>query len=348
MPTHRLLKSPATKRVLYHSGLLGLFHRYRNRRALTVVMFHRVIAADDRRFGTCDPMYTMSTAVFEDCLRFFRKHYNVVSMAQLLDAADGHERLPDRPLHITFDDGWADNAEFSAAPLERAGLPATMFVVSDAVDSEQPFWQERLVIAWRRGVLTPEHCRALWRSAGKAVGEPRFTGPAEDLSPIRSVVARLESLEGPARDALLLGLGATIEDGVRHMITGSQLRAIANGPFTIGAHGKTHTPLLRAPDPESELALSRSALEARLGTPPATMSFPHGSYSPSLVDAARRVGYQLVFTSVPALASIAGPLGRCLPRVSFDEESITDARGVFAPEELALILFRRSISAPSS
>lgn len=343
------LTSPAVKKLLYRSGALDRFHRRRNKHALTVVMYHRVIAPTDPRFATCDPEYSLSAPLFEDTLRFFRKHYHVISMDQLLAAADGRGRLPERPLLITFDDGWADNHHFCTQALERAGLPATLFVVSDAVDTAAPFWQEKLVIAWRRGALTVEQCRALWRDAGgEPIKAPPFSIDRDDLEPLRGLIARLELLDHHARDALLAPLAGVFDDGVRHMIDGDELRAMAAGPFTIGGHGKTHTPLLRAEDPDHELSACRAALAERLGAPPSTMSFPHGSHSPALVDAAHRAGYHLVFTSVSELAPTTGRLASCLPRVGFTEDGITDDRGAFAPEELALLLFRKPISAPAS
>src|SRR5690606_15174773 len=97
------------KRALYRSGLLGLYHRLRNRRALTVIMFHRVLTQQDPRWASCDPDYTLEAGLLERCLEFFRRHYNVVSSDDVLAARRDGTPLPDRALLITFDDGWADN-----------------------------------------------------------------------------------------------------------------------------------------------------------------------------------------------------------------------------------------------
>jgi len=98
--------SDLVKKSLYGSGLLGLYHRFRNRRSLTVIMFHRVIDPADPRWASCDPDYTLDAALFERCLAFFSRHYNVVSAADVLAARKGGASLPPRALLITFDDGW--------------------------------------------------------------------------------------------------------------------------------------------------------------------------------------------------------------------------------------------------
>ena len=68
--------------MLHASGALGLYHRWRNARTLTVVGFHRVLDPADPRWASCDPDYTLPTTLLAPSLAFFRRHYNVVSLAQ--------------------------------------------------------------------------------------------------------------------------------------------------------------------------------------------------------------------------------------------------------------------------
>jgi hypothetical protein len=75
-----LLKDPRVKRALYRSGALAAWHRRRNRDRLTVIMFHRVVAPSDPRWPTSDPEYTLPDHLFVECLRFFRRHYNVIGL----------------------------------------------------------------------------------------------------------------------------------------------------------------------------------------------------------------------------------------------------------------------------
>jgi hypothetical protein len=53
-----------------------------HRDTLTVVMFHRV--RDDPRWDEANPRDTVSTDFFADCLRFFRRHYDVVSLGDVM------------------------------------------------------------------------------------------------------------------------------------------------------------------------------------------------------------------------------------------------------------------------
>jgi len=317
------------KRALYVSGALDAWHRRRNRDRLTVIMFHRVLAPSDSRWPTSDPEYTLPADLFADSLAFFKKHYHVIGLD---DLASGRP-LPERSLLITFDDGWSDNEEYALGHLRALGLPALLFVVADAVDRAQPFWQEQMITAWRAGRLD----RRLFDALGVALGD----AGKDDLGPLRRLIAALEALDAPARARHLDSVAAQLDDGVRYMITTEQLRRLADGGVAIGAHGQTHAPLTQV-DAGAELTAARRVLEGLLpGRAVTTLSFPHGKFDDTVVARARDAGFHLLFTSVPELPPAAGDGARILGRVGFTAETITGPDGRFAPELLALHLFRK-------
>lgn len=334
------------RRLLYVSGVLGLYHRVRNADTLTVAMFHRVLDPDDRRWQSCDPDYTLSTELLAQSLRFFKRHYHVVSLPELLAARRGEAPLPPRALLVTFDDGWADNAEFALPELQRAGLPALLFVVADAVGQRQPFFQEQLVAAWRRGALDVSEL---------ALSMQLQTTSADGLAGLRVLIAQLECLDPVARDAILARFADVLDDGARHMVDVPDLQRLQCGGVALGLHGKTHAPLTAVPDLDAELAGAREALAGVMndsadkngggdGDAPVgeSMSFPHGAYDDAIARRAHESGYELVFTSIPVLNPV-GPSGTgwLLGRTGFEASTVVDSRGRFRPERLALYLFRR-------
>ena len=330
------LTSPAAKKALYVSGALDAWHRKRNRDRLTVIMFHRVLSTRDPRWPTSDPEYTLSDELFGQSLDFFKKHYNVVSLADLLAARAGERPLPERALLVTFDDGWSDNEEYALPHLKRTGIPSVMFVAGAAVGRHEPFWQEQLIHAWRAGRLDASRAAQLWRDAGS--GEPPRFGGKDDLEGLRAVIARLEQLDVTRRAPLLAGLASVLADPTRYMVTPDQLRSLAAGRVAIGAHGFSHDPLTRA-DAAAELPRVRDLLAGHVSTAP-VLSFPHGKFDPAVVDRARAAGFPLLFTSVPVLPATAGRGPGLFGRVGFTGETITEG-GRFAPEKLALHLFRK-------
>jgi len=328
---------------VYACGLLGLYHRIRNAPSLTVVMFHRTLDPADPRWRSCDPDYTISVDVLRRSLDFFRKHYNVVSLQQVLEARRGAAALPPRALLITFDDGWADNAEFALPELQRAGLPGLMFVVADAVGRRQPFFQEQIIAAWRHGkVRVAQLAQALAAQGAGSLSQQ------ETVEALRGVLLVLERLDPAARSTLLAPYADVLDDGLRHMVEVEDLHNLERGGVALGLHGKTHTPMTRAPDLDAELAGARTLLAERMGAAAAvSMSFPHGMYDAAIAASARDAGYELVFTSDPVLNPVHGRIGWLLGRTGFDTDTVVDPRGRFRPDLLALSLFRAPLRAVS-
>jgi len=73
---------------------------------------------------------------------------------------------------------------------------------------------------------------------------------------------------------------------------------------TIGSHCVSHSNvlLLNEKEAENEIVTSKSTLENILKTEVNLLSFPHGAFSESHVQMARKAGYKQVFSILPTLA----------------------------------------------
>jgi peptidoglycan/xylan/chitin deacetylase (PgdA/CDA1 family) len=99
------------------------------------------------------------------------------------------------------------------------------------------------------------------------------------------------------------------EEGVRSylqtVVTTDQLRRLGDTPsVTIGAHSVTHPDFLTLDDGHAsrELEQSKIELEQLLGRDVTLFSFPYGRCEAHLVEKAKAVGYQRVFTISPSWA----------------------------------------------
>jgi hypothetical protein len=130
----------------------------------------------------------------------------------------------------------------------------------------------------------------------------------------------------------------------RQMVTLSELKAIDKGRMAIGGHGHTHSPLTLSPYPEAELQASQRLLE-ELGQGVRSMSFPHGAWSSEMTAAARRSGFDWVFTSDAALVDVSrwpDPLPD-LGRIHVPENAWTCRAGQIDFARLATFLFFRPV-----
>ena len=312
----------ALRTLAYRSGALGLQHWWRHRQTLTVAMFHRVTLPGSPGAANADPTYALPQNLFAQALEFFRRHYAVVGLEQVLASRADGPALPPGALLLTFDDGWQDFATAALPALGRAGLPATVFIATDALDDPAgDWWQDTLLRALRHGTIPQE--------------TPEIEAP-EMESPELALLLRYAALSPEARARALAPLPASGEG--RQMLRRGQLAAPG---VSIGGHGAAHLPLSLLADPAPDLARCRAAL----GPAVTTLSFPHGRYNAGCIAAARAAGFSTLFTSDACLnAAPGGRPSNLLGRISIEAAAIADARGRFDPARLAAWLMHRPVA----
>lgn len=94
---------------------------------LPVLMYHDLLAEDD---GTG----AMTAAIFDEQLRALRDAgYETVSLAEVYDYVYRGGELPEKPVLITFDDGYLSNYELAYPILQKYTMQAAMFVIGVSV-----------------------------------------------------------------------------------------------------------------------------------------------------------------------------------------------------------------------
>jgi len=159
-----------------------------------VVAFHSI--TPDRSDGAL----RCSVQDFEHYCAFFAKHMKVVPFTRLVEDVSARRPLGGE-LSITFDDGYADNADLASPVLERWSLPATFFVATSFMESSaQPFWDTDAGIQ-SRWMSWPQVARLA--AAGHEIGG--HTVEHADLGAIS--LSDTESELRRSRDELLARIG---------------------------------------------------------------------------------------------------------------------------------------------
>jgi peptidoglycan/xylan/chitin deacetylase (PgdA/CDA1 family) len=110
---------------------------------IPILMYHDIRADGGERIGPLmtNPAYVLAEGQFAAQVKYLHeKGYKSVSLAQLIDQDKSLEK---NSVVLTFDDGWASNYSLAMPMLREYGLAATVFVVSDFVDTQQYMsWQQ--------------------------------------------------------------------------------------------------------------------------------------------------------------------------------------------------------------
>ena len=106
--------------------------------ALPVLMYHHI--ADEG-----DPSTIITEENFREHMAALKEAgYNAVSFEQVIAYVNNGKKLPEKPICITFDDGYMSNYEFAFPILKEFNMPATIFIIGCHVgkdnykDTEHP------------------------------------------------------------------------------------------------------------------------------------------------------------------------------------------------------------------
>jgi peptidoglycan/xylan/chitin deacetylase (PgdA/CDA1 family) len=283
-----------------------------HRRGL-ILVYHRIATLNSDPWGTC-----VQEKNFIEQMRVIKEQADPIPLRAMVNARSDAD-LPDRPVSITFDDGYVDNFETAAPLLDRFAIPATMFLTTGYFSATREYWWDeldRLVLGRgpRPEMLTIEskgrnhrwkcescttcpsqsHGDSLWRAWEPAV-EPR-------QSLYQSLYDFLVSLPLEEKYSVLdqvrdwAGTATELRSTYRTM-SEAEVRELSTSRFIeIGAHTVTH-PVLSAVsrgEQQSEIASSKAALERITGNPVTSFAYPYGKrfhYSKATTSLVRDCGF---------------------------------------------------------
>jgi peptidoglycan/xylan/chitin deacetylase (PgdA/CDA1 family) len=218
-------------------------------------------------------------------LDYLRQHYTVVSLDQL----EGGDH-PDRAALITFDDGYRSVYSFAFPLLRARGLPATVYLVTRAVDNQALVWVNELNWFLRR------HGAVARAPATERLGLPSAASVNAiiDAARDRFDPELVASLLGELRRRVGCEAEALAADASLYL-TWDQVLEMAAGGITFGSHTATHPNLARLGESaqREEMRAARDALRAH-GLPCTSLAYPFGDCS----SASRRLAVQEGYRSV--------------------------------------------------
>jgi peptidoglycan/xylan/chitin deacetylase (PgdA/CDA1 family) len=235
---------------------------------LAILIFHRVLPEPDPLFPG-----EMHAARFDALMARVARGFNVLTLAQALERRR-LQQLPPRALVITFDDGYADNADIALPILERHGLKASFFVASGFLDGGR-MWNDSAIEIIRG-------CRERELDASDlGLGLLPLGDATQRRRAIDAVLPRLkysplaEREQGLAALAKAAGHPALPDD---LMMSTQKLRRLHRAGMEIGGHTRDH-PILRVlPDADAreQIVGGRERLQDLLQAPVTSFAYPNG------------------------------------------------------------------------
>lgn len=288
--------------ALYYSGLLWLCAAVRLRDKAVVLMYHRVLPPGSDTFSHDGIVVTPRT--FDLHLAFLRRHFRILTPARFAEELASDAFGP-RACLVTFDDGWADNAQYALPLLRKHRVPAVVYVATAFIGSNTTFWQERLTrllsLALRDRVLDTATARDLGITdalnhdgdATKAVAREAVTTlKLRNPAAAQALIARLE--------AQLCGHAEARALGADRFMRWDEVRELArDGLVTIGSHAHTHARLTTVgyEGAKREFEASKREMQRNGIAACTTCAYPNGNADDAVASAARDAGFALAFVT---------------------------------------------------
>ena len=159
---------------------------------LPILMYHSI---GPLREGF-DAFLTISPEMFEQHLRWLkRRGYTTIHLAEWAAYQRDGKPLPEKPIVLTFDDGYRDTAEFGFPLLKKYGFKGTLFPVTDCIGGTN-VWDLPLGVS-EQPLMTADEIR-YWAKNGIEIGSHSRTHPDLRSCPDEAIEAEMEQ----SRDSL--------------------------------------------------------------------------------------------------------------------------------------------------
>lgn len=233
------------------------------------------------------------------------RHFEPVSLTQIVESLESGKALPKYAIAVTVDDGYRNFLQYAHPIFRRHRIPAVLYAVAGFSEGRLWLWPDRIDFGIRYSKHDAIHVHLV---NGRALDLPLITDNDKNAAVVCLTEALLE-VPDAARVAFLESFGGLcgVEIPVepppgKEPMSWGDLRAVASEGVEIGCHTETHPILSRLSgkvELEREILGAKLHLEERLGFPVRHFCYPNGK--PADIDSAameivRRSGYASAVT----------------------------------------------------
>ena len=271
-----------------------------------IFLFHGVIREHRHKVRN----YTRKHLSVDDFSEFITRAlllYHPVTMDDVLRACTGEHDLPPQSFAVTFDDGFENNASIAAPILADLGVPATFFVSTGFVGTDERSWTDEIESVLEQDVP------AEFLGVGPGIdGLYESVDEKQALMDEIRCIVKNDPMVDPYKysETLIKGLGRGKGDFCPDLdakLSWDQVRKLdQDSLFSVGGHGHSHRVLSYVTHNElvDEVSTSLALLETAIGHPVVHYSYPEGTaacYTPEVIRVLKSFGIRCCPTAIDGL-----------------------------------------------
>lgn len=280
-----------------------------------IVMYHYVRDLTHSRYPE---IKGLDVSMFEEQLQYIKEHFQVIRMEELITAYETEEfsDLPERPLLLTFDDGYIDHYTVVYPLLQKYGMQGSFFPNAKAVKEHRLLDVNKIhhILATAPIDELVQDCFSYmdkYRAEGINLpgNEELFSelavanrwDPGEVIFVKRLLQNRLpEDIRGEIASALFEKyVGISEEVFARELyMNRDQIRCMKEGGMFFGLHGYDHYWLGKMPKEQMEGDIEKALdyFSDVIDRNKWVMNYPYGNYNSDVVKCIQEKGCRLGIT----------------------------------------------------
>jgi peptidoglycan/xylan/chitin deacetylase (PgdA/CDA1 family) len=301
-----LFLSGIYKPILYQLRLLIGTH---NMNQLVILMYHGVIRSPLKVYDWC----FVDEASFHSQMKYLKRHFEVISLSESVERLR-NGKIQQPTAVITFDDGFHNNYDIAFPILRQAKLPATIFLVTGLVNTNNTIWFCYL----NRSLAESQKTYLDWDG-----NRFNLSSPATKAMTSSTIQKKLKKFPHPKLQIelrkIVLELG---DDRDRPIEIGSAFRMLSHeaisematsGLIEFGAHTHSHAilSLLSAKERYDEIERSVTAINKLTGHPCVLFAYPNGrneDYNAETIEILKACGVRASVTAIEGTNNGMTPL----------------------------------------
>lgn len=285
-----------------------LFHRLAYRDELSIIMYHGIIRSPLVVSDWC----FVDENSFRMQIEYLKRHFEIISLSEAVERMrDGGMKRPTAV--VTFDDGYQNNFDVAFPILLRKRIPATIFLATGLINTNDTVWYCRFNLALSRtsrpfiewnGFKLDLSTLDLKAKASAAIQDDLKEMPHPQLmATMRNVILELD---GDPDYPIEIG------SPFRMLSKRAISEMVSSGLIELGAHTHNHAILIRLSDEErgNEIRQSVNAIQELTGRPCRCFAYPNGrmeDYNALTIKDLEACGIQM------AVTTISGPNDKLTP-----------------------------------
>jgi peptidoglycan/xylan/chitin deacetylase (PgdA/CDA1 family) len=294
--------APLFKNAMFFKDSFLGFRTNRLSHICGMILQYHSVSPKDRIDSYVNSTLSLDPATFDRQMSFITRHYQVVTIDEIIQCPGKRDNERRPMVAITFDDGYRDNYLYAYPILKKYKLPATFYLTVDCIKERASLWTATLNYLVTRSKRTHLEVASL----GKVY--PIGT-EAQKLESAKDIKSFILSMSRKQREQTLLEIRlASKTDHGEHdddlMLNIEEVKEMGRNGMNFGSHTLSHPSLPYVPKEEARIEISKSkkVLENELGEPVIHFSYPNPgdkvNFNSEIREMVKDAGYVSAVTSI--------------------------------------------------